>query len=74
MQTATKRIASYANLEEDVTVGMRVIYKGMECMITSVGYKFLKVSKVLSTVGDSIIYDEFSYHAGFDDVRYILED
>lgn len=72
--STTKRITSFAGLEEEVTVGMRVIYKGMECMVTSVGYKYLRINKVLSTIGDKILYDEFSYRVELEEVKYIIED
>lgn len=74
MQTTMKRIASFANLEEEVTVGMRVIYKGMECMITSVGYKYLRINRVLSTINGDVIYDEHTYRVGLEEVKYIIED
>ena len=72
--STTKKITSFASLEEEVTVGMRVIYKGMECMVTSVGYKYLRINKVLSTIGDKILYDEFSYRVELEEVKYIIED
>ena len=74
MTTTTKKITSFANLEEDVTIGMRVIYNRMECMVTSIGHKYLRVNKILSTINGDIIYDEFSYRVEFDEVKYIIED